>query len=318
MVTKMSVDSSKGKMCYNKNMHKKFVREGFTLIELTLSILFISVLSLAVALLITNAVTAYRRGIILNEVNTVGMEIVDDMRASVQGAQSRSLQSECASFYSGNEESKSECELDGAQKFVSVVKSIDNIKINGESIGYDVPIFGAFCTGSYSYIWNSGYLFNEEDYEVESTDRATLKYKIKEDEAVVTRDVKDFKLIKIIDENRNVCKSKIGGNYNFDDKTFSNEFDISGDRYGVLEEEPEDILTGDVSLALYDLTSMAIAESSVLNNSLYSTSFILGTVQGGININTTGNYCTSPEDYKSNFDYCAINKFNFAAQANGG
>ena len=52
--------------------------------------------------------------------------------------------------------------------------------------------------------------------------------------------------------------------------------------------------------------------------SFYSVSFILGTVQGGINVMSSGNFCKAPEEDDSNFDYCAINKFNFAAQATGG
>ena len=36
---------------------------------------------------------------------------------------------------------------------------------------------------------------------------------------------------------------------------------------------------------------------------------------------TAGNYCVPPKDYNkkdyANFDYCAINKFNFAVQATG-
>ena len=66
-----------------KNSEKK---EGFTLIELSLSIAFISVLSLAVALIITNSISAYHRGLVLNQINTTGMELVDDMRAAVQNA----------------------------------------------------------------------------------------------------------------------------------------------------------------------------------------------------------------------------------------
>ena len=35
---------------------------------------------------------------------------------------------------------------------------------------------------------------------------------------------------------------------------------------------------------------------------------------------SSGNFCKTPESFESdeNFDYCAINKFNFAAQAIGG
>ena len=72
-------------------------------------------------------------------------------------------------------------------------------------------------------------------------------------------------------------------------------------------------------LAIYDLYVSTPAESVAKNNLFYSVSFILGTIQGGINITKSGNFCATPDDYGiENFDYCAINKFNFAAQAVGG
>jgi hypothetical protein len=51
----------------------------------------------------------------------------------------------------------------------------------------------------------------------------------------------------------------------------------------------------------------------------YAGSFILGTTTGGPNIKSNNGNCAVPGDVVySNFDYCAINKFSFAAQANGG
>ena len=41
------------KLCYNKHMCNKKVRTGFTLVELSLSIVFIAILSVAVAIIIS-------------------------------------------------------------------------------------------------------------------------------------------------------------------------------------------------------------------------------------------------------------------------
>ncbi len=302
------------KICYNNNMHKRFSKEGFTLVELSFSILFISVLSLAVALLTVNAISAYRRGITLNQINNMGMELTDDMRSSVQSAQARSLVAECASFYSEDGEAQKKCEEEGAQKFSSVIKTA-NVEVGDKEIK-DVPVLGAFCTGSYSYIWNSGYLFNEEYNVLGGIKPARLIYKNDEGHSA---EKNSFKLLKVSDEDQEVCKSASGyGSGN----VFSGDFDISANTYSDIEEDPEDIMTGDMMLALYDLSVGITNESATLDNSLYSISFILGTEQGGINVNASGNYCVAPEDYKqssvANFDYCAINKFNFVAQANGG
>ena len=49
-------------------------------------------------------------------------------------------------------------------------------------------------------------------------------------------------------------------------------------------------------------------------------SFILGTLRGGANVNVSGEFCATPGSNSSveDFDYCAINKFNFAARTLGG
>ena len=74
----------------------------------------------------------------------------------------------------------------------------------------------------------------------------------------------------------------------------------------------------DTGLAFYDLTISATADSMAFNSLFYAASFVLGTTQGGVNVKATGNLCATPNDYlNENLDYCAINKFNFAARAMG-
>ena len=165
-------------------------------------------------------------------------------------------------------------------------------------------MYGAFCTGTYSYVWNSGYLFMGDNSEVKS---ASVSYSDKDSSKLVDA----FRLIKVQDRNRSVCKSVLewGGSKD------RGEFDA-----GQLDEEPEILLGADENsaLALYDLSSAVPAVNDNGTSAFYSISFILGTVQGGINVMSNGNFCATPDEYDSNFDYCAINKFNFAAQANGG
>ena len=60
-------------------MRKLGIKKGFTLVELSLSIAFIAILSITVALIINDAISTYRRGLTLNQINTVGMDLVDDM-----------------------------------------------------------------------------------------------------------------------------------------------------------------------------------------------------------------------------------------------
>ena len=79
------------RLWYNESMLREVTKEGFTLVELSLAMAFVGVLSVAVVLIISNTVSAYRRGLTLSRVNMVGSDLVDDMRSSVQGSSAKSL-----------------------------------------------------------------------------------------------------------------------------------------------------------------------------------------------------------------------------------
>ena len=71
-------------------------------------------------------------------------------------------------------------------------------------------------------------------------------------------------------------------------------------------------------LALYDLYLAPLAATPNNDKLFYSGSFILATISGGVNIMTASNHCQIPDDAgysTSGFNYCAVNKFNFAAQS---
>lgn len=297
-------------------------KAGFTLVELSLSIAFIAVLSITIVLIINDAISTYRRGLTLNQINTTGMDLVDEIRATIQNSPAAAVTGRCDDIYDSKSGSswatqKANCIKNGAQKFV-VVERLANVDGVGKA-----PVFGAFCTGSYSYIWNSGY-FDAGKVPGEAAggvSKAEVKYMDESDDDSKT--YSDFRLLKIQDKKRAVCinavKSVSSSTYPMGDINIGNTFDISGS--DKVMEEPVEVLNSDEAnpLALYDFSAAAPA-SNGLNASFYSVSFILGTVQGGINVMSSGNFCAAPNDFESdsNFDYCAINKFNFAAQANGG
>ena len=249
-------------------MSYRGTKKGFTLVELSLSIAFIAILSITIVLIITDMIATYQRGLVLRQVNTVGSEIIDDIRASIASSSAKTIEDDA--FYK---------------------TKIATVTIGKEDTS--VAVSGAFCTGKYSYIWNSGYFFAEK---VKTVQKATLEgYD------------SDIKLLKVQDANRDICK-----NYNEADNKFQHS--------NIFDADPEELLGTESSsnLALYDFYIADPAQDDQSKNALYSGSFILATIQGGINIKTSGNYCTPPGGYDENFDYCAINKFNFAMQANGG
>ena len=299
------------------------MKTGFTLVELSISIVFIAILSLAVVLTITNTIASYRRGLIINQINTTGTDIVDDMMTAVQSSPAQSLKDECAMFY-GSSGQKTTCENNGGLNFTMVVKK-GSVKIGTKNIT-SVPLFGAFCTGNYSYIWNSGYYFDDK-YAVtsgagaDSKGRAVLQFS--DDKTYDEVMGQPIKLIKVKDEGRSVCRSVL--NVNSYSSNISNVFKLNAPstiRNSEPELFPEEMIAKESGLALYSVDVGLPAMGANSRSMLYPVSFILGTIQGGINVRTSGDSCAPPADgarlVAEYFDYCSINKFNFAAQAIGG
>ena len=277
-------------------MRKNSSKKGFTLVELSLSIAFIAILSITIALIINDAISTYRRGLTLNQINTTGMDLVDDIRTAVQNSPASSPRKSCKNY---KDDFQKNCEENNGMRLMNVAKTGNVNNIEG------TPLYGAFCTGAYSYIWNSGYLFLEN-----GGDKAT--YAVYEGDKR-TEEWNDFRLLKVEDRQRAVCGSVLPDKYN-------NSEDIESEFKGK-DKGPVVLLANDGAnpLALYSFTSALPAVDGLNSAAFYSMSFILGTVQGGINVMSMGNFCAAPESFDSaeNFDYCAINKFNFAAQANG-
>ena len=251
-------------------------KNGFTLVELSLSMVFIAILSVIIVLVINGTVSSYRRGITLNLLNTVGSELVSDITTAVQESP---IDGEL-------------CHNNDDDGLCRHVLRINYAEVESKSI----PASGAFCTGKYSYVWNSGYYF-DNNYQIEA-----------EKMRVVDKDGREvlsgFKLAKILDTERNACLPNTDG---------INEIKISGG-----EADAEDVLDENNSgVAVYNFEVYPPVDGGS-GGQLYIVSLTLGTAQSGMNINVAGSKCAAPAESNSNPDYCAINTFRFAALANGG
>ena len=231
-------------------MSIKTYRDGFTLIELTLAMLFIGLLSISIVLIISNTVTAFQRGMKLSRVNSTGTDLVDDMRASIQSSSARGLLSACyANIYSSGTslgpEQRQKCEQDNAKNYVAVSK-VAKIRLDG--VEQEVPILGAFCTGSYTYIWNSGYFEAENAVFPEKTNRDWAKIRYLQNGRTYEYPgpgEKPFRLLRIQDESRIFCLAAVdstGESYDLPEGGISNVFDVSAVSYGTLRSDLVDLL----------------------------------------------------------------------------
>ncbi|MBQ6375367.1 hypothetical protein IJJ37_00295 [Candidatus Saccharibacteria bacterium] len=273
----------------------KAFKEGFTLVELSLSMAFIGVLSVAIVLIISNTISSYQRGLTLNQINTTGMDLIDDMRTAVQNSSSKSVLNDCYRYYGNNgvdfqNINRAKCVESDGKGFVAYTKKANVTLYKGdgarETVLSDIPIYGVFCTGSYSYIWNSGY-FNEVlsgavDYASfqQKTDKSWAKFSyinasnrritivgaldgyydkttgelMVGDDGTVGDPDKPFRLLKIPDKERAVCASVVrnaDNDYGYElpnNDALPSMFSVDA-KYGALanEEEPVDLILEDTN-----------------------------------------------------------------------
>ena len=317
-------------LCYNRNMDRK-VRGGFTLIELALSLVFIGILSVTVVLLIQSVMGSYRRGQVLNHINTVGMELIDDFQSSIRNASWTPATRICELYYTQGSSNYTDCVNDNAASFVSFIKYG-----TAESAGtkmYNIPLYGGFCTGKYTYVWNSGYIddiyamsaaqvLSEPWYgsswvrllKVHDEDRSICAYELKKASGMgngaTNPDTKPTSYIK---------SATLNGKGTPENSKIVNQMYVDGnmikdDPQGMVELLPVNKMA---NLSLYDLYVNTPAFNTTRSSTLYSGTFILGTLGGGINLNKVGENCKPPTDEYSNLEYCAIDNFNFAITAGG-
>ena len=97
------------------------VRQGFTLVELMLAMVFVSMLLLAIAMTIIQAGNIYSKGMALKDINQSARMLIDDMKRTVSAAGA--------------------VQLDAGSYMVRPATG--------------VPVSGRLCLGNYSYLWNT-------------------------------------------------------------------------------------------------------------------------------------------------------------------
>lgn len=301
-----------------QKLTKKSAKSGFTLVELSITMAFLAMLLISIAIVITNLITIYQKGLTVKAINSVGRSLTDNFIASINSAPSVDTTSLCESLVSGSA-NQATCKDDHANLFV--FQATQDSRTGNQ---YN----GVFCTGKYSYLWNTYYA------ESSAGNKLNLRYR---DSSGHNHDIYAPRLIRIEDPTHRVCSAATDGYYN-SNLSSSMTIDITtlahkgaGNIENRIAPPESGFLTEfDLDLALYELTIFPISQDSVTLRTYMNGTFILATLRGNIDIQRTGDYCSTGgttadgsqdtsniNDIGSEFNYCAINKFNFAARTAG-
>ncbi len=301
------------------------LKSGFTMVEFSLATAFIALLMIGISIITSNIITIYQKGLAIKAVGSVGRGLVEEFTTAINAAPSVDTTSLCSSHVSGT--SVDTCKSDHANKFIFQHKLARRVAPGNET-DTNVQVGGVFCTGNYSYIWNTYYGTENGGKPL------TLKYYDSADTATPrpTRTIDDFRMIRLKDPTYRVCSAVTTTSYTSIINETS-EIDITHLTNGhenVIETPEQGFLNSfDLDLQIYELTMFPISQDIVTLRTFMSGTFILATERGNINIERTGDYCdieqrdpddettTALFDLGSEFTYCSINKFNFAARTAG-
>lgn len=303
-------------------------KSGFTIIELTLTMSFVAVLLITIAIVTSNIVTIYQKGLTLKAVNSVGRSLIDEFTSAVNSAPTLDTKSICSNLARGSQAAIDKCEREHANLYVFQYTSGPAPELAADPVQYN----GIFCTGRYSYLWNTYYgKATGNTLSVTYLDKNGSK-----------QTVSDSNLLRFEDTTRRLCSAATNTDYKSTLERHMtldiSELANSGANDVVLSNPiptPEGNLLNefDLSLMLYELTMFPPSQDAVTNRTFISGTFVLATERGNVDITRTGDYCNvndlsrlengqnegsgSVFDIGSEFNYCAINKFNFAARTAG-
>ncbi len=324
-------------------------KKGFTIIELMLAMIFLSTLLVVIAVLILNMITIFQKGMSIKSINSASRSLIDDFNRSVSGSLNVKIGEENLSDGTPGYISRNEAIAGLPLYFFQDTTRNITIPANqgAVSIVDDWPIRGAFCTGGFTYIWNTGYALNRDyaspkfpyKYVMRANDNSILTHnqqtyanpdlsrvaKIEFLPASSWNDDGIFQLLKVQDPTREICSER--ARYGKDDTERTLVLSTSGQE--VLEmlesSKPASGSTqyarssiDEYGLALYDFRMFPAVRNTATKHIFYSGTFILGTLRGGVNIMANGEFCRDDSNnLTSDFAYCSVNKFNFSMRATG-
>lgn len=324
----------------NINKNKKSQpkrRHGFTIVEVTLVTAFIAMLLIVIATILANMISMYQKGMTLKTINSAGRNLVAELTASINAAPSIDTTSLCNSLLD-NSASVNACINDNASHYI--FQSVENqsyhdniVDTSGQVAQGTVQYGGVFCTGNYSYVWNTKY-----GRENNNSNVINIVYS----KNGSTEQINDFKIARFKDRTYRACSTNVSrSDYNTvnlqNTRTINITTYANGGSLRINNIDTDFLETSvdgsgrendaEINLDLYELTIFPVSQDAVTLRAFFSGTFILGTERGNASILRSGDYCDvtngqnigsgSLQDLGSEFNYCGINKFNFAARTAG-
>lgn len=283
-------------------------KKGFTLTELAVAIVFISILLLTIATVTLNMVHTYHKGNTMKSINTVGLELIAEFSDAISASSNFDYRSYCAMFSS---DAYDDCINNKGQKFIFQEFTVDDVHLKDLSDKFRAQKYGIFCSGRYTYIWNTGYTMSSNDgTHTKGSDLYVVDGGGSLDGFSIDSD-STYRLKKYQDPSRSLCTQTFTDPMDYSSNSLNNINIVS------LSSPLSEELINTQDLAIFSLViDPPIIEESTFN-SLYTAHLILGSISGGITMDDDNPQCNMDTDSTYDIEYCATNKFNFTMKANG-
>ena len=270
---------------------KRTNKKGFTLIELSIGIAFIGVLLLGIASMILHLSNIYQKGLSLRAINASGQQIIEDIEKALNSA------SYAADI------SRTDTNKDGYIDDIENKAALSQYFFEALDEDDGLQNYGAFCLANYTYVWNTA---------------RTLEA----GKGVTINGIR-YRLARFPDPNHLQCNKEPG--VDASNHAIVTVASANGAENVNIEPQtatdPVELITKDeVDLAIYDFSVLPATQSITTKQAFVSISIILATLKGGVNIKANGDFCQGSDVSEYNdydFDYCAVNKFNFSVRTGG-
>lgn len=307
-------------------------KKGFTIVEVTIVTAFVAMLLIAITVIITQITAIYQKGLTLKAINSVGRNLVSEFTTAINAAPSIDTVSLCNMLVTGDT-ARAECVNDGAFKFLYQSFGRNDYPDPVTNTTGPVQYAGVFCTGAYSYVWNT-------QYGLDTGNTIRIKYNDTNNKYAAGKYYKDdFKLVRFQDSTYRACSTNVTSSYNSQKLADTHEINIMEQANGNVWQNSDSAFqegfldATNLTLSLYEFTIFPESQDWVTLRAFFAGTFILATERGGVSITRTSDYCDVTNygdggagtgdgsgnllDLGSNFNYCGINKFNFAARTAG-